>query len=76
MTITIDQNLFWTIIAAMLAYNVIMGFIASLGDLIARRPVGAVNSFPTNCTGAGPGGMVVKNRDSLGSAKAQEPVKE
>lgn len=60
MTVTIDQTLFWTVLAALIAYDV---FNIVLNKILCRRS----NCLSVYDQGFGPRGMVVKSRDTLGA---------
>lgn len=59
MTVTIDQTLFWTVLSALIAYDV---FNIVLSKIIPRRS----HCLSVYDQGFGPKGMVVKSRDNLG----------
>lgn len=63
MTFTIDQNMLYTIIVALFIYDLIRvaigAFTAILLKQAARKP------SERDSSGRGPGGMVVKGKDSI-----------
>lgn len=58
MTISIDQTLFWTVLSALIAYDL---FTVTLGRVLNRRS----NCLSVYDQGHGPRGMVVKSRDNI-----------
>lgn len=65
MTISIDQTLFWTVLSALIAYDL---FNATIGRLLNRRS----SCLSVYDQGFGPRGMVVKSRDNIGHPKPEQ----
>lgn len=69
MNIAINYDLFWTILAALCTYRLIFGVTGAIFNRLASEcssnGYGNGVLYMTGNTGVGPGGMVVKSRDSL-----------
>lgn len=67
MSFTIDQNMFYTIIVALFTYDLIryvIGMFTGSARCVVQTK-GEGKSSPYTGTGRGPGGMVVKGKDSI-----------
>jgi hypothetical protein len=67
MSLTIDQNMLYTIIVALFTYDLIryvIGIFTGSTSKMAQKASDSKGS-PYTGTGRGPGGMVVKGADSL-----------
>lgn len=73
--IQVNFEIFWSVIAALLAYDIIFGFLAGIGGFISGRSC-SEKVYVGSAQGSGPRGMVVKGRDSLSTESSAAESKE
>lgn len=73
--IQVNFEIFWSVIAALLAYDIIFGVLNGLGGFISDRGRSR-KSYAYGSKSSGPGGMVVRGRESLSAEASAAESKE